>query len=182
MSGSSFVFYYPLERGRKLIVAQVVGIVVLNNHTSLLYVNYHCLPPDCSKTLCPSIRSVTTPIPLRRCCVLSLEDHWGFYWFLPLVVLSSKLKWTSHRSPFLVAKLGFEPRQTEPESVVLPLHHLAVCSVFLRRLPFGNRVQNYCFFITYANNFYFFRQNICWFAKKAVILCPIFDYSLWRSA
>ena len=24
-----------------------------------------------------------------------------------------------------VAKLGFEPRQTEPESVVLPLHHLA---------------------------------------------------------
>ena len=106
----------------------------------------------------------------------------GFLLVLPLVELSSKLKWTSHRSPFLVAKLGFEPRQTEPESVVLPLHHLAVCSVFLRRLPFGNRVQNYCFFITYANNFYFFRQNICWFAKKAVILCPIFDYSLWRSA
>ena len=26
---------------------------------------------------------------------------------------------------FFVAKLGFEPRQTEPESVVLPLHHLA---------------------------------------------------------
>lgn len=25
-----------------------------------------------------------------------------------------------------VAKLGFEPRQTEPESVVLPLHHLAI--------------------------------------------------------
>ena len=27
---------------------------------------------------------------------------------------------------FFVAKLGFEPRQTEPESVVLPLHHLAI--------------------------------------------------------
>ena len=26
-----------------------------------------------------------------------------------------------------VAKLGLEPRQTEPESVVLPLHHLAIC-------------------------------------------------------
>ena len=26
---------------------------------------------------------------------------------------------------FFVAKLGLEPRQTEPESVVLPLHHLA---------------------------------------------------------
>ena len=26
---------------------------------------------------------------------------------------------------YFVAKLGFEPRQTEPESVVLPLHHLA---------------------------------------------------------
>ena len=25
-----------------------------------------------------------------------------------------------------VAKLGLEPRQTEPESVVLPLHHLAM--------------------------------------------------------
>ena len=25
-----------------------------------------------------------------------------------------------------VAKLGLEPRQTEPESVVLPLHHLAI--------------------------------------------------------
>ena len=122
--------------------------------------------------------SDTTPKVLCTFLGGSLE----FLLVLPLVVLSSKLKWTSHRSPFLVAKLGFEPRQTEPESVVLPLHHLAVCSVFLRRLPFGNRVQNYCFFITYANYFYFFRQNICWFAKKAVILCPIFDYSLWRSA
>ena len=27
---------------------------------------------------------------------------------------------------FFVAKLGLEPRQTEPESVVLPLHHLAM--------------------------------------------------------
>lgn len=27
---------------------------------------------------------------------------------------------------FFVAKLGLEPRQTEPESVVLPLHHLAI--------------------------------------------------------
>ena len=29
-------------------------------------------------------------------------------------------------SSFFVAKLGLEPRQTEPESVVLPLHHLAM--------------------------------------------------------
>ena len=26
----------------------------------------------------------------------------------------------------MVARQGFEPRQTEPESVVLPLHHRAV--------------------------------------------------------
>ena len=30
------------------------------------------------------------------------------------------------KSFVFVAKLGFEPRQTEPESVVLPLHHLAI--------------------------------------------------------
>ena len=30
-----------------------------------------------------------------------------------------------------VAKLGLEPRQTEPESVVLPLHHLAISNIRL---------------------------------------------------
>ena len=144
----------------------------------LIIIAFHLI----ARRLCAPLSG---PLPLRYHSEGVVYFPWritGFLLVLPLVVLSSKLKWTSHRSPFLVAKLGFEPRQTEPESVVLPLHHLAVCSVFLRRLPFGNRVQNYCFFITYANNFYFFRQNICWFAKKAVILCPIFDYSLWRSA
>ena len=32
---------------------------------------------------------------------------------------------------FLVARLGFEPRQTESESVVLPLHNRAVYTVFV---------------------------------------------------
>ena len=34
-------------------------------------------------------------------------------------------------SLFCVAKPGLEPRQTEPESVVLPLHHLAKIRCFL---------------------------------------------------
>ena len=39
----------------------------------------------------------------------------------------SKNKRPPKREVFrFVAKLGFEPRQTEPESVVLPLHHLAI--------------------------------------------------------
>ena len=38
-----------------------------------------------------------------------------------------------------VAKLGFEPRQTEPESVVLPLHHLAISNI--RLSVNGNRIS-----------------------------------------
>ena len=34
---------------------------------------------------------------------------------------------------FLVAEPGFEPRQTESESVVLPLHHSAMFCSFLER-------------------------------------------------
>ena len=30
------------------------------------------------------------------------------------------------RGDFFVDQLGFEPRQTEPESVVLPLHHWSI--------------------------------------------------------
>ena len=40
---------------------------------------------------------------------------------------SAKKRRTPYRRFFFfVAKLGLEPRQTEPESVVLPLHHLAI--------------------------------------------------------
>ena len=39
---------------------------------------------------------------------------------------SKKRRTPERRFFFFVAKLGLEPRQTEPESVVLPLHHLAI--------------------------------------------------------
>ena len=41
-----------------------------------------------------------------------------------------------------VAKLGLEPRQTEPESVVLPLHHLAIYPRFIVK-P-GAKVLLFC--------------------------------------
>jgi len=44
---------------------------------------------------------------------------------------------TSAVSPEKIASLGFEPKQTESKSVVLPLHHEAV-SVF----PFGGQQGN----------------------------------------
>ena len=43
------------------------------------------------------------------------------------------------KSFVFVAKLGFEPRQTEPESVVLPLHHLAISNI--RLSVNGNRIS-----------------------------------------
>ena len=44
-------------------------------------------------------------------------------------------------SLFCVAKPGLEPRQTEPESVVLPLHHLAKIprSIRNRRAPISRK-------------------------------------------
>ena len=46
------------------------------------------------------------------------------------------------RTKKMAARPGFEPRQTEPESVVLPLHHRAVrmyCKKWLRQLDSNQR-------------------------------------------
>ena len=59
---------------------------------------------------------------------------------------------------FFVGLLGFEPRKTGPESVVLPLHHspksLFVCH------PFRLTLQRYNFFITYKHFVPFFFKKI----------------------
>ena len=49
----------------------------------------------------------------------------------PLWMSSAKKKNLRDGDSFFVAKLGLEPRQTEPESVVLPLHHLAISNIRL---------------------------------------------------
>ena len=55
-------------------------------------------------------------------------------------------------SAFLVAQRGFEPRQTESESVVLPLHNWAISIV----LYYYSRIGCRCQYI-YENFFNFFK-------------------------
>lgn len=60
-------------------------------------------------------------------------------------------------SAFFVVSLGFEPRQTEPESAVLPLHHETICIALLRQCKSID-----CFFILQSikSNFsYLFAQE-----------------------
>lgn len=44
-------------------------------------------------------------------------------------------------SPLRVEIPGFEPGQTEPKSVVLPLHHISITCILEEC-----RLQRYCFF------------------------------------
>ena len=52
-------------------------------------------------------------------------------WVLVHEFSKTKERLSDENLSFFVAKLGLEPRQTEPESVVLPLHHLAISNIRL---------------------------------------------------
>ena len=56
------------------------------------------------------------------------------------------LDWVSVAAAKLAGELGFEPRQTESESVVLPLHHSPPKSLNLQRFfrKFRNRIRKFC--------------------------------------
>ena len=58
-----------------------------------------------------------------------------------------RLQQKKHRyAMFFVAEPGLEPRQTEPESAVLPLHNSAIICA-----PKQKRLQKYCFFLKQQN-------------------------------
>ena len=64
----------------------------------------------------------------------------------------------------MAARLGFEPRQTESESVVLPLHNRAMYCVLLSCVVVDN-VYYYTRFFENVNSFFaifsnFFSKNI----------------------
>ena len=54
---------------------------------------------------------------------------------------------------FVVVPRGFEPRQTEPKPVVLPLHHRTILGCLLleklcKDKPFWREIQIFSYFIT----------------------------------
>ena len=54
------------------------------------------------------------------------DTHFGAIRRYAIEYWQKKERLSNENLSFFVAKLGLEPRQTEPESVVLPLHHLAM--------------------------------------------------------
>ena len=66
---------------------------------------------------------------------------------------------------FLAAELGFEPRQTESESAVLPLHNSATNKRYYTHLS----MQSQVFFAIFLNIFFTVNKNVL-FSLSALLL------------
>ena len=72
-----------------------------------------------------------------------------------LIVVEKEKGWNPN--PFVVLP-GFEPGQTEPKPVVLPLHHKTILS--LREVYLSKAMQSYDYFFELPN---FWAKKICFF-------------------
>ena len=69
----------------------------------------------------------------------------------------------------VVARLGFEPRQTESESVVLPLHNRASQSAFIIILQLGSKSRCFLIFFCFFKSLYALFALIKPYSSKSFI-------------